>query len=63
MFTGSPDELRRKEREAAAVGEQIAELLNHLDAIAPGSVRAHNGRITGLALVIRLIGGRWSLDT
>ena len=63
MFTGSPDELRRKEREAVAIGEQIAELLNRLDAIAPGSVRAHNGRITGLALVIRPISGRWSLET
>ncbi|MGW0780351.1 hypothetical protein [Streptomyces sp. NPDC002913] len=63
MFTGSAEELRRKEREAAVIGEQITELLNKLEAIRPGSVRAHNGSITGLALVIRRICGRWSVDT
>jgi hypothetical protein len=63
VFTGSPDELRRKEREAAVIGEQLAELLNKLDAIAPGSVTAHNGRITGLAFTVRQIRDRWSLTT
>ncbi|MFJ2676377.1 hypothetical protein [Streptomyces sp. NPDC087525] len=61
MFTGSADELRRKEQEAADIGEQIAELLNRLEAIAPGSVTAHNGRISGLAISIRRIRDRWSL--
>ncbi|MGW3594992.1 hypothetical protein [Streptomyces sp. NPDC005167] len=63
MFTGSADELRRKEQEAAAIGEQIAELLNRLDAMHPGSVTANNGRITGLAVSIRRIRDRWSLDS
>ena len=63
MFTGNADELRRKEREAATVGEQIAELLNKLEGVQPGSVSVHNGRITGLAVTIRRIGDRWSLDT
>ncbi|MGW2594785.1 hypothetical protein ACWCXC_31590 [Streptomyces sp. NPDC001515] len=63
MFTGTPDELRRKERDAVAIGEQIAELLNKLDALAPGSVRAHNGRITGPNVTVRQLGARWALDT
>lgn len=61
MFTGNPDELRSKEREAAAIGEQIAELLNQLEAVMPGSVIVHSGRISGLAVTIRRISDRWSL--
>ncbi|MFF2184579.1 hypothetical protein [Streptomyces sp. NPDC058155] len=63
MFTGSADELRRKEREAAVIGEQLAELLNKLDTLTPGSVTAHNGRITGPAFTVRRIRDRWSLTS
>lgn len=63
MFTGSPAELRRMERDAAAIAEQITELLNRLENLAPGSVTAHNGRISGPAVTIRRIRDRWSLTT
>lgn len=63
MFTGNADELRRMERDAAVTADQIAELLNRLEAIAPGSVTAHNGRISGPAVTIRRTRDRWSLTT
>lgn len=61
MFAGSPAELRRMEQEAAVIAEQITELLNRLEALVPGSVTAHNGRITGPAVTIRRIRDGWSL--
>jgi hypothetical protein len=63
MFTGNANELRRLEREAAEIGEQITALLNRLEALAPGSVTAANGRITGPAVTIRRTRDRWSLTT
>lgn len=60
MHTGSPEQLAAKERQAQAVGHQIAELLNQLEALHPGSVTAHNGRITGLAVTIHRTDSHWT---
>lgn len=61
MFTGNANELREREQKARRIAEQIADLLNDLESIAPGSVRAHGGRITGLAVTIQQSGGTWGI--
>lgn len=48
MFTGTPEELKERERKARLVLEQIAACLNELSEIAPGSVSVAHGEVTGL---------------
>ncbi|MEV0220858.1 hypothetical protein [Streptomyces sp. NPDC050704] len=54
MHSGSPEELRDKERRALEIGQQIASLLDDLEQIAPGSVHA---QVSGLGFSIRRRGG------
>ncbi|MET9484786.1 hypothetical protein [Streptomyces sp. NPDC006638] len=60
MHTGTPAELRDKEQRAREIAQRIADLLNQLDAIFPGSTRAHGNRITGLAVTVTRGQGRWT---
>lgn len=59
MHTGDAASLHDKEQKAFALAEEIAELMTQLDAVEPGSVRAMAGRVTGLGVEIRNVGGRW----
>lgn len=64
MHTGSNQELRDKEAGAHRIAQQIANLLNQLDQIHPGSTAAHNGQISGLAITIRRdLDGQWTVRT
>jgi hypothetical protein len=47
--------------QAFAIAEQVAALLEQLDALQPGSVRAGAGRISGPGLEIRNIAGQWTV--
>jgi hypothetical protein len=60
MYTGSPEELRRKEREASTYADRIAELLTSIEALGIGTISASNGRIEGPAFTIRRAGSRWT---
>lgn len=59
MFNGTPEQLRAMQRDASRIADSIAGLLTELDSLAPGSVRAANGRITGLSVAIVFDGRRW----
>lgn len=48
MFTGTPEELKERERKARLILDQIAACLNELSEIAPGSVSVAHGEISGL---------------
>lgn len=62
MFTGTPEELRRLENQAANIGAQIAELLNKIEALKAGAIQIGMGRINGPAFVIHRRGNSWSLE-
>ncbi|GGU62588.1 hypothetical protein [Streptomyces lavendofoliae] len=62
MHTGTPDDLTDAAQRARLLAYQLAELLNRLDQIHPGSVTAHGGHVTGLAVTIRSIDGTWTVD-
>lgn len=62
MFTGTPQELAEQEQKARVLLDEIAARLNELEAIAPGSVGAHNGEISGLGASIRSrFNGPWEV--
>lgn len=60
MHTGSPDELRDKERRSQEIGRQIAALLTEAEQIAPGAVFA---QASGLGFTIRRRGSGFIADT
>lgn len=62
MFTGTPEELRRLENQAAELGGQIADLLNKLEALKAGCPQIGMGRISGPGFVVHRRGNGWSLD-
>lgn len=62
MHTGTPAELADKEQRTRALAYQLADLLNRINQIAPGSLTAANGRITGLAFTLRPVNGHWTVD-
>lgn len=62
QHTGTPAELADKEQRTRTLAYQVADLLNRMEQIHPGSVRANDGRITGLAVTIRPANGLWTVD-
>lgn len=61
MYTGTPEELRRKENEAAHLAVQIAALLTEVEALGVSQVMPRQGAISGPGFTIRRIGNRWSV--
>jgi hypothetical protein len=59
VFTGTPEELRRKEGEAAVLARQIAELLTTVERLGIGIA---NGHISGPAFSIRRGGNGWTVS-
>ncbi|WP_327300399.1 hypothetical protein [Streptomyces goshikiensis] len=62
MFTGTPEELRRLESQAAELGAKVADLLNRMEALKAGSLMIGMGRINGFGFVIHRRGNAWSLE-
>ncbi|MDH6122015.1 hypothetical protein ABH930_006393 [Kitasatospora sp. GAS204A] len=60
MFTGTPEQLAAAQLQAAQLAEQIADLLNQLDAIHPGST---SGQVVFLGGDIHARGGHWTTYT
>jgi hypothetical protein len=60
MHTGSPEEMRVKERRSQEIGRQIATLLSEAERIAPGVVAA---QVSGLGFTIRRRGSGYVADT
>jgi soluble lytic murein transglycosylase-like protein len=61
MHTPASDDLTDKEQRARVLAYQLADLLNRLDSVHPGSVTAHSGDVTGLNVTIRPIDGTWTV--
>lgn len=61
MFTGPPDDLRKREAKAAEIAAQIVRLLTAVDNLGVGVTMAANGRITGPGFEIRRISNRWTV--
>ncbi|GAA3032401.1 hypothetical protein GCM10020000_06760 [Streptomyces olivoverticillatus] len=59
MFTGSADELRRREQEARVLADEIAKALNALEEY--GCVAVGSGEVVFSGGSIRPRGGRWSV--
>lgn len=55
-------ETPEEQEQTLALAEQVAALLEQLDAFQPGSVRAAAGRIAGPGLEIRNVSGRWTVS-
>ncbi|XCM28883.1 hypothetical protein ABXI76_05355 [Streptomyces parvus] len=62
MFTGTPAELRRRERQAAEYAAQVADLLNAIDQLGVGVVMPTPNRIVGPGFTIRPVNGQWAAD-
>ena len=60
MFTGTPDELRRREQQAADYAQQIADILGRIDALEIGTTTP--GRISGPGFTICGGHGRWTVQ-
>jgi len=58
MFTGTPEQLRERERQARKLAEQIAALLNKVDDLGIGPAMG-NLIIPGVQISSR--GGKWSV--
>ncbi|MGA4867606.1 hypothetical protein ACPB9J_33775 [Streptomyces lavendulocolor] len=61
MHTPASDDLTDAEKVARLLAYQLADLLNRLDSVHPGSVTAHGGHVTGLNVTIRPIDGTWTV--
>jgi hypothetical protein len=61
MFTGKPEDLRRREQQAAEYAAQIADLLARIDQLGIGTVTP--SRISGPGFTIRGGNGRWTVQT
>lgn len=53
MFSGTPEELAEQVQKARALLEQIANCLNELEEIAPGSTYARNGVVGSPGVFVR----------
>lgn len=53
MSTGTPDEQAEQAQKARAILEKIAEHLNELEEIAPGSTYARNGVVGSPGVFVR----------
>ncbi|MGO4636379.1 hypothetical protein AB4225_36585 [Streptomyces sp. 2RAF24] len=61
MYTGRPEDLRRKEQQAAQHATVIAEMLDRIEALGIGPVLPAQGRISGTGFEIRRVGGTWTV--
>ncbi|WP_405479884.1 hypothetical protein [Streptomyces anulatus] len=62
MFTGTPAELRRRERQAVEYATQVADLLNTIDQLGIGVTTPTPNRVNGPGFTIRAVKGRWAVD-
>ncbi|MEV7595594.1 hypothetical protein AB0O42_35550 [Streptomyces sp. NPDC089922] len=53
MYTGRPEDQRRKEQQAAALAAEIAQLMTRIDALGIGQCLPGAGRIAGPGFDIR----------
>lgn len=60
MFTGTPEELHRREQKAAEYAAEVAELLTKIDQLQIGPITPH--RISGPTFTIRPFNGRWTVQ-
>ncbi|MFF0408684.1 hypothetical protein [[Kitasatospora] papulosa] len=59
MFRGTPEDLRRMEREAAEMATEVARMLTRIESLTgEGTVRGH---LTGPGFEIRRIGTKWTV--
>ncbi|WP_432089686.1 hypothetical protein [Streptomyces sp. bgisy095] len=58
MYTGRPEDIARKEAQAAALASEIAELMTRIDALGIGPVLPAQGRIAGPGFDIRRASNR-----
>ncbi|MET9957195.1 hypothetical protein ABZ135_37355 [Streptomyces sp. NPDC006339] len=61
MYTGRPEDLRRKQQQAAAIAVEITELLTRIDALGIGPVLPAQGRISHDAFEIRRTERGWTV--
>ncbi|MFH9959671.1 hypothetical protein ACH4OX_36460 [Streptomyces roseolus] len=62
MFVGRPEELRRRERQAAALAVEIARLMTQVESLGIGPVMPAGGRLSGPGFVlVRTDRDRWSV--
>ncbi|MEV7282904.1 hypothetical protein [Streptomyces sp. NPDC093111] len=61
MFTGRPEDLRRKEQQAAQHAAVIADMLTRIEALGIGPVLPAQGRITGAGFEIRRTERGWTV--
>ncbi|MFJ3819268.1 hypothetical protein [Streptomyces sp. NPDC090056] len=61
MYTGRPEEQRRKEQQAAALAAEIAELMTRIDALGLGQCLPAQGRIAGPSFDIRRTERGWTV--
>ncbi|MFI8515357.1 hypothetical protein ACIGHB_29935 [Streptomyces sp. NPDC085460] len=60
MYTGRPEELRRKEQQAAALAAQVGLLLTQIEALNIGPVLPAAGRIAGPGFDLRRTATGWT---
>lgn len=60
MFTGTPEQLRAAQDRAAVIAQQVADLLDQLDAVQPGSTF---GQVVFLGGDIHGRAGGWTVNT
>lgn len=60
MFVGTPEQLRQAQERAAQLAQQIADLLDRLDAVHTGSTY---GQVRFLGGEIRTHRGHWTVHT
>ncbi|MGW0121749.1 hypothetical protein [Streptomyces sp. NPDC003327] len=61
MYAGRPEDLRRKEQQAAAIAAEIAELMNRITALGIGPLLPAAGRIVGPSFDIRRTERGWTV--
>ncbi|MFD3535977.1 hypothetical protein [Streptomyces sp. NPDC058664] len=61
MYTGRPEDLRRKEAQAAALAAEIAELMTRIDSLGLGQCLPAQGRIAGPCFDIRRTERGWTV--
>ncbi|MGW8768378.1 hypothetical protein ACWGN5_38535 [Streptomyces sp. NPDC055815] len=61
MYTGRPEDLRRKEQQATAIAAEIADLLTRIDSLGIGQCLPAQGRIAGPCFDIRRTERGWTV--
>ncbi|MFF0561514.1 hypothetical protein [Streptomyces sp. NPDC004266] len=61
MYAGRPEDLRRKEQQAAALAAEIAALMNRIDSLGIGQCLPAQGRIAGPSFDIRRTERGWTV--